>query len=129
MPFNFSGVSHQTVAKPGIVSDGELITVGADGYTVTSTLSSYSAFKSNPVRSAAGIWSVALKDSPYKLVDFEVKTVLAATNYLGTQLVTPTVSAGVTTLRWAFNSAGTPTDLPASGQFLVYVVYAETSIA
>lgn len=129
MPFNFTGQKTQTVAKLLVVSDGELVTVAADGYTVTSTLSSFTAFKTNPVRSSAGVWSVALKDGINKIIDLEVKTVLAATNYLSTQLVTPTVSNGITTLHWIFNVAGTPTDLPANGQFVVYICYSESSVA
>ena len=127
MPFNFTGQRLQNVAKLNVVSDGELVTVGSDGYTVTSTLSSFSAFKSNPVRSSAGVWSVAMKDGINKIINFEVSTVLAPTHYLSTQKLTPTISAGITTLNWVFNSAGTPADLPASGQFNVYLVYSESS--
>lgn len=131
MPFNFSGQAKQTVAKVGVVSDGELFTV-ADGYghTVTSTLSSYTAFLSNPTRSATGVWSVTMRDSANKKIEFDVKTVLPAGTYLSTQLNTITTdSLGRPVLNWTFNSAGTPTDLATTGspQFIVYFVYGETA--
>ena len=133
MPFNFSGIGKQSVAKPGVVSDGELFTVNDGlGLTVTSTLSSFTAFLSNPVRSATGVWSVTMRDSAFKVCDFEVHTVLPSGVYLSTQLNTITTdSNGRPVLNWTFNSAGTPADLPASGspQFIVYFVYGETSIA
>lgn len=130
MPFKFTGQSHQTVAKLGVVSDGEQVTVGSDGYTVTSTLSSYSAFHQNPSRSATGVWSVTMRDSAFKNILVDVKTVLASGHYLSTQLNTITTdSSGRPVLHWTFNVAGTPTDLPASGQFIVFYEYGETSVA
>jgi hypothetical protein len=121
---DFSAKVVSFVAKPSVVSDGEVITVGSDGYTVTSTLSSFTAFHSNPSRSATGVWSVQMKDVAFKVIDVDVKTMLPSGHYLSTQLLpTTTDSGGKLILNWVFNSAGTPTDLPASGQFLVYVVY------
>jgi hypothetical protein len=125
---DFSAKTTAFFAKPSVVSDGEVVTVGSDGYTVTSTLSSFSAFHSNPSRSAAGVWSVQMKDTAFKVVDVDVKTLLTTGNYLSTQLKpTTTATGGQLILNWVFNVAGTPTDLPASGSFLIYVVYGWTS--
>lgn len=130
MPFNFTGQKTQDCAKLGVVSDGELIVVGTDGYSVTSTLSSYTAYLSNPVRSAVGVWSVTLKDSAYKIIDVQVATLLAAGSYLSTQLRPVTLdSQGRPVLHWGFNVAGTLTELPSGGSFIVYVVYSETSVS
>lgn len=131
MPYNFSGQLKSNVAKLGVVFDGELFTV-ADGYgyTVTSTLSPYTAFANNAVRSATGVWSVTMKDSANRILDCEVRTVLSTGNYLGSQLLPfTTTSNGALVINWVFNNAGTPTDLPSSGspQFLVYVVYSESA--
>jgi hypothetical protein len=133
---SFSANVVQKVAKPGVVSDGEVITVSAtDGYTVTSTLSSFSAFLSNPVRSSTGLWSVTMRDPAFKVIDLDVKTLLTDGYYLSTQLHLPTSdSLGRAVLSWTFNSAGTPADLPTTqpgsvgGSFLVFLMYGETSI-
>lgn len=126
MPF-FSAFPVQYTAKPSVVSDGEVCVTDGYGTTVVSTLSSYTAFHANPVRSATGVWSVQLKDSAFKVVDVDVKTLLASTHYLSTQLLPTTTVNGKLVLNWVFNVAGTPTDLPANGQFLVFVMYGETS--
>ena len=129
MPY-FTATQIMYQAKQGVVNDGEVITVGSDGYTVTSTLSSYSAFSSNPKRGAsAGVWSVTMKDSYFKVTNVHIATMLPTGNYLGTQLI----SAGPDTngklvLKWVFNVSGTPTDLPASGQFIVSFSAAETNM-
>ena len=125
---DFSAKTVAFFAKPSVVHDGEVVTVGSDGYTVTSTLSSFTAFHANPSRSATGVWSVTMKDVAFKVVDVDIKTMLATGHYLSTQLLpTTTDTNGKLVLNWVFNSAGTPTDLPASGSFLVYVAYGWTS--
>lgn len=131
MPFNFSGNHKSSLAKMGVVLDGDTFTV-ADGYghTVTSTLASNTIFTKNPVRSATGVWSVTLKESVNEVMDVNVSTVLPGGNYLSTQLNSFTTdSIGRLVLHFTFNVAGTPTDLPASGspQFVVFICYAETS--
>lgn len=129
MPFNFSGFPHVTTAKAGVVMDGDTFTVGSDGYTITSTLNSWTAFLTAPARSATGVWSVTLKDSAPVVMCSFVQPVLASTHYLSVQQNTDTVdSLGRLVLHWTFNSAGTPADLPADGQFRVFVVYSETSL-
>ena len=132
MPFGFCGNMKSYVAKLGVVSDGEVITVSAtDGYTVTSTLSQSTAFAANPVRGAtAGVWSVQMKDSCRKVLDVDIKSVLPSASYLSVQLLTTTTgSNGQLKLNWVFHNAGTPADLPeaAGSQFLVYVVYGESA--
>lgn len=128
MPFNFTGQTVSYQAKPSVVSDGEVCVTDGYGQLVTSTLSSWTAFKANPVRSATGVWSVTLKDTAFKVLNVDVKTMLSTGNYLSTQLKpTTTDASGHLVLNWVFNSAGTPTDLPANGQFLVYVKYCEQS--
>src|ERR1022692_5058467 len=125
MPY-FSSFPKQNTAKPGVVSDGEVIVVGTDGYTVSSSLSSWTAFHANPARSSAGVWSVQLKDCVQKVIDVHVASMLASTHYLSVQLLPTTTAAnGQLILNWVFNSAGTPTDLPSLGSFLVYVMYGE----
>lgn len=130
MPFNFSGQVGHKVAKLGVVSDGEVFTVGADGYTLTSTMSPFSIFAAPPSRSATGVWSVTTKDQVVIVIDWDVKTILPSSNYLGAQLNTVTTVSGTgqAVLHWTFNTAGTPADLPASGQFVLYVQYSETSV-
>jgi hypothetical protein len=126
MPFNFSGHAQIFTAKNGVVIDGDNVTVGTDGYTVTSTINSNTVFNSNPTRSATGVWSVQLKDAAVTVMDFDVKTVLASTHYLSTQLLPNTATAGgLTILNWVFNVAGTPTDLPSTGKFRMSIVYAD----
>ena len=128
MPFNFTGQRLQNVAKLGVVSDGEVFVTDGYGTTVVSGLSNYSAFASVPVRSATGVWSVQMKDSASKVLLVEVKTMLASTHYLSVQLLPTTVaSGGQLVLNWVCNVAGTPADLPASGQMNVFVMYAESS--
>lgn len=127
MPFNFSGQLKSNVAKLRVVSDGEQITVGSDGYTVTSVLSPNTAFATNPVRSATGVWSATMKDSANRVLDCSVHTVLTSTNYLSTQLLPFTKTTnGALVVNFVFNNAGTPADLPSDGSFLIYVVYSES---
>lgn len=127
MPYNFSGFQVSSTAKPGVVSDGETFTTDGYGTTVTSTMSSYTAFASVPKWSATGVWSLTLKDSAAKVLDVSVNTVLASTHYLSVQQLATTSSSttGGLILNWVFNVSGTPTDLPANGGFRVYVVYSE----
>lgn len=133
MPYAFSGYKGQGyTAKLGVVSDGETFTV-ADGYgrTVTSNLSQLSVFTANPVRSATGVWSVTTRDvvDKKKVLDADIKTILASGTYLSTQLLPYTnTTNGQLVINWVFNVAGTPTDLPSSGspQFQVFVEYSET---
>jgi hypothetical protein len=124
---DFTAFQPQYQAKPQVVADGEIISVSSvDGYTVTSTLSSYTAFHSNPVRSATGVWSVTMKDVAFKVTDIDVKTMLPSGHYLSTQLLPNTLdSNGHLVINWVFNSAGTPSDLPeVSGcAFLIHVEY------
>lgn len=126
MPFNFSGQSHQSVAKLGVVSDGENITVFTDGYTVTSTLSASSIFAANPSRSAVGTWSIQLKDIATNVIEVDVQPVLSS-GYLSVQHrpVTAASPGGQAILHWVFNNAGTPTDLPSNGAFRIFVVYTD----
>ena len=127
MPFQFTGDSHQTVAKRGVVSDGELWTTDGYGTTVISGQSSWSAFLSIPVRASTGVWSVTMKDSMVKVICFHVASVLPTGDYLDVQRNTITLdSSGRPVLHWTFNVAGTPTDLPASGQINVTFWYSET---
>lgn len=127
MPF-FSSFAKQNVAKPGVVSDGEVYTTdGYNGHTVPAVPSSWTAFRGVPVRSATGVWSVTMKDSAQRVIDINVKTLLASGNYLSVQLLPTTADAnGRLVINWVFNSAGTPTDIGVSSQFAVYVVYGET---
>lgn len=130
MPFKFSGQVSNKVAKLGVISDGDVFTADGYGTGVASTLFPYTIFLANPVRSATGVWSVTTKDQVVRVIDMEVRTLLPTGNYLGTQLKPTTfvASTGQAVLHWVFNNAGTPADLPAGGQFLVYLVYAETSV-
>ena len=130
MPFNFSGQVGNKVAKLGVVSDGEVFTVGSDGYTLTSNLSQYTAFTANPVHTGTGTWSITTKDNVPRVISGHVETVLASGHYLSTQMNTSTtVSAtGQLVLNWTFNVAGTPTDLPSGGQFQIFLQYSETSV-
>jgi hypothetical protein len=140
MPFNFSGSKGQAYqAKLGVVSDGDIFTVAdGAGHTVTSTLSPYTIFSANPVRSATGVWSVETLDSVAfsfdgyaKVLDCHVYTILPSGSYLSTQVLPFTTgSNGQLVLNWVFNVAGTPTDLPSTGhpQFGVYLVYSETTV-
>jgi hypothetical protein len=124
---DFTAFMPQYQAKPQVVADGEIITVGSDGHTVTSTLSSYTAFHSNPVRSADGYWSVVMKDVAFKITDVDVKTILPAGTYLSAQLTSvANNSSGKPVISWIFNVSGTPTDLPANGSFLIHVEYGWT---
>lgn len=134
MPFKFTGYKGAAYsAKPGVVSDGETFTVSeADGYTLTSTLSTYSAFVSNPVRGGVGVFSLTLKDSTVMLLDFEVETLTTDGYYLSCQKNLPTVdSLGRTVLHFTFHNAGTPANFQ-TGQgdqkFIVHVKYTETRI-
>jgi hypothetical protein len=127
MPF-FSSFAKQNVAKPGVVSDGDVFTTdGYNGHTC-SLPSSWTAFHAAPVRSATGVWSVQMKEGVQRVIDVDVKTLLASGTYLSTQLLpTTTASGGQLILNWCFNVAGTPTDIATSSQFLVFVMYSETS--
>lgn len=134
MPFKFTGSKGAAyTAKLGVVSDGDTFLVSAtDGYTLTSTLSTYSAFVVNPTRSGVGLWAVTLKDPLVELMEFDVQTVTAAGEYLSVQKNVPTTdSLGRTVLHWTFNNAGTPADFSTGHgvqQFIVYVVYTETRV-
>ena len=129
MPYNFTGVTVNYHAKLGVVSDGEVCTTDGYGQVVTRKLSPYTAFAANPVRASTGLWSVTMKDSAVRVLDYDVRTLLTTGNYLGTQLKPTTKDAnGRLVLNWVFNSAGTPTDLPANGQFIVYVKYSEVNV-
>lgn len=134
MPYQFTGFEKSYVAKAGVVADGDTFLVsGTDGYTLTSTLSSYSLFTANPVRSDVGVWSVTLKDPAVQsLLEFDVQTVTAAGEYLGVQKNVPTRdSRNRLVLHWTFNNAGTPADFSTGDgvqQFVVYVVYTESSL-
>jgi len=131
MPFNFSGNHKSSLAKMGVVFDGDTFVVAdGSGQTVTSTLPGNTIFVKNPVRSATGVWSVTLKETVNEIMDLDVVTLLPSGDYLSTQLNLTTVdSLHRLVLHWTFNVAGTPTDLPSSGspQFVVFICYAETS--
>jgi|ERR1017187_4551652 hypothetical protein len=133
MPFQFSGFKGQNYnAKLGVVSDGNLFTVtdgyGPDGYgVVSSTLSQYTIFTANPIRTGVGKWQVTTMDSVatsgnvastgnvLQVLDCHVYTVMPAGSYLATQLLPFTQTAnGQLVISWQFNVAGTPTDLPVS---------------
>jgi hypothetical protein len=140
MPFQFTAYKGQASdAKIGVVSDGDIFTVAdSAGHTVTSTLSQYTIFSANPVRSATGVWFVETLDSVassfdgyFKVIDCHVYTILASGHYLDVQLLPFTTgSNGQLVINWVFNVAGTPTDLPSTGspQFGVFLKYSETSI-
>ncbi len=134
MPFTFSGFNGAGyTAKPGVVSDGDTFLVSAtDGYTLTSTLNTYTFFVGQPTRSGVGVWSITLKDTIVELLDFEVVTLTASGQYLSTQKNVPTLDTnGRTVLHWTFNNAGTPADFSTGHgvqQFVVYVSYCETRI-
>jgi hypothetical protein len=150
MPYNFSGNQVQYTAKNGVVSDGELISVGtgtvysgtASGtnvlsYTGTqavSVLSERTAFAANPVHGATGFWSMQLKDSARKVLDVAVVPISTGVPSALSPLlvqVQPTTQAspgGQLVLNWVFlNTSALPTEVPVAGQFLVYVVYSEGS--
>jgi hypothetical protein len=148
MPFNFSGNQVQFTAKNGVVSDGEIITVGtgtvysgtASGtsvlsYTGTQAVSSLSdrtALGANPVHGATGFWTVQLKDSARKVLDMNIMPIStgipSGLSPVLVQLQPPTqASGGQLVLNWCFlNASALPTDLPVGGQFQVYVVYNES---
>lgn len=142
MPFNFSGQSHSVVAKLGVVSDGETISIGTGGTGVTSNLSSYSAFQSNPTRlggsGMTGVWQMQLKDSAVKVCDVNVQTVLltpeayATTPLRAALLPTTTTTVGQLLINWVFINSitGLAEDLPAGGPsaFRIYCVYSETKV-
>jgi hypothetical protein len=149
MPYNFSGFPKQNTAKGDVVSDGEIFTVGTGpifsgtasgtvvttytGAAVVSTLSSYSAFASNPVRTATGIWQVNMKDSAFKVLLIDVNPIstgqASGLSPLWVQTEpTTTSSSGGLVINWVFvNQNGVPTEIPIGGQFNVYVVYNERS--
>jgi hypothetical protein len=139
MSYSFTGSTVQETAKVGVKSDGEVISISnVDGYTVTSTLSSYCAFLSNPVRASTGKWSITLKDPAYKVIMWDVSTILPDGYYLVTQKNTLTTSSaanslGNLVLNWQFNSAGTPSDFPTNAgtslAFIISIMYSTTSIA
>ena len=133
MPFTWTGTTgHCTDAKLRVVDDGETFTVSAsDGYTITSTLSSLTAFTANPVRSGVGVWSITTKDPINRLIDYDVSTLLQQGHFLSVQKNLTTKDAlGRAVLNFTFNTAGTPADLPVDGyaqQFLVHVRYTESN--
>ena len=148
MPY-FAAQRLQYVAKLGVVSDGEICTVGTGivssgtasgtyvltgtGTQVVSSLSSYSAFRTNPVHAATGYWSVPMRDSAFKVIQANVQPIStgqpSALSPLLVQMQPPTADAnGKLVLNWVFlNTSGLPTDIPVGGQFCVFVEYGETS--
>lgn len=126
MPFNWSGQISNKVAKLGVVSDGNLYTVGSDGYTLTNATNPYSAFL-QPVHSGTGVWSITTKDNcPVPIV--VVISAVTASGYLQAQLrpYTKVTATGQTVVNWIFNESGTPTDLSSGDSFQVYFQYGET---
>lgn len=127
MPFNFSGQSHQTVAKQGVVSDGDTFTVGSDGYTITSTMNPFSAFVGLPARASAGAWSIQLKDRAVQILAVHISSEQAAV--LLTQLNLTTIVNGKTQINWTFvNTSGAATDLAANAKFKVWVEYTDAKV-
>jgi hypothetical protein len=144
MPFQFSGYKGQSyTSKLGVVADGEIFSVdNAAGGTVKSTLSQYSVFTANPIRIGVGLWQVTTLDAVASnpdgygsvpvLLDLHVYTILAPGTYLGVQILpfSQVAATGQLVISWQFNSAGTPTDLPQTGdpKFGVFLAYSETNI-
>jgi hypothetical protein len=135
---SYSAFAVSKVAKPGVCSDGDIYQVGADGYTITGSvtgtsltaISSYSAFLSPPVYGGStGLFSITLRDPAYKVQCIVVET-LSGDDYLSVQLKPITAdSNGRAVINFVLNVAGTPTNLESGDQMLVYVVYSETSVA
>jgi hypothetical protein len=147
MPFNFSANPVQFVAKNGVVSDGEIFTVGTGtvysgtasgtnvlsytGLAVVSAVSDRSAFKV-PVHGATGVWSVQMKDSARGVICEVIQPIstgaLSAVSPIVAQIQPVTAaSGGQLVLNWVFqDSLAAPADVPVGGQFQVYVVYNES---
>ena len=149
MPFNFSANQVSYHAKNGVVSDGEIFTVGTGtihsgtasgtdvvsygGLAVVGPRSARSAF-GVPVQAsgATGCWSVQMKDSARQVLLEMIQPIasgtLSAVSPIGVQLQPATVaSGGQLVLNWVFiDSLQTPSDVPIGGQFQVFVEYSET---
>src|ERR1019366_5809604 len=137
MPFRFTGRNGIDihVAKNAVVFDGDTFTTDGYGEVVTSTLSPNTAFAAVPVRSAAGVWSVAMKDSAVSVLDVSVESIMVTSpvsvsnqsqvQLLAVSSVASGWNAGALVLNWVFHIAGVPTDLPANSKFRVFVCYSE----
>ena len=121
-------------AKGDVISDGEIFTtVGSTtAQKVTVFPSTYTYFRTLPVRSGTGVWSVTMKEPVYKVLFVDVKALTTVGNYVGVIMQPTTTDAnGRLVINWTFVTVGTSTaaDIAAGQKFQVYVVGSLASIA
>jgi hypothetical protein len=131
---SIAGFRLQYTAKGDVLSDGEIYTtVGSTtAQKVTVFPSTYTYFRTLPVRSGTGVWSVTLKEAVYKVLHVDVKALTTAANYVGVIMQpTTTDSTGRLIINWTFVTVGTatPADIAAAQKFNVYFVGSLASIA
>jgi hypothetical protein len=130
MPANtFTSYLNTRSAKPDIEIDGDLVLVGSDGYTVSTTSgdgyypSPYSHIYS-VARSGVGVWKVTLKEAVHKVLSYDIQVETTVANYrtVARQPTTVNATTGRQELNFTFHIAGTATELPANAQFRVFAV-------
>ena len=121
-------------AKGDVISDGEIFTtVGSTtAQKVTVFPSTYTYFRTLPVRSGTGVWSVTMKEPVYKVIFVDVKALTTVGNYVGVIMQPTTTDAnGRLVINWTFTTIGTntPVDILSAQKFCVYFVGSLASIA
>ena len=129
-----TGFRVQHAAKGDVLSDGEVYTTSGTGAAqkVLVFPSSYTYFRTLPVRTGTGVWSVALRESVYKVLHIDVTPLTTAANNVGVAIQpTTTDSAGRLVINWTFTTIGTntPADILSAQKFCVYFVGSLASIA